>query len=212
MTTGREVPPALAPPAAVWRAMVAEWARFADRERFRLRPTGPGPILDVGCGSDKFPGAVGLDRSPDTAADVVADLDEFPYPLDDDSFGQILCQDVIEHVTDPLRTLTELHRIARPGGRIHIRTPHYSSVLAYSDATHRHYLSAYGLRLLAEPLFGHYPGPPLRVVDISLQFWPVWRLLGVSALANLRPLLYETYFAFRFPAMNIRAEFEVLKP
>ena len=48
-----------------------------------LRPSGPGRVLDVGCGSKKYPGAVGLDLSADTDADVVHDLDAFPYPLED---------------------------------------------------------------------------------------------------------------------------------
>ncbi len=41
-------------------------------------------------------------------------LDEFPYPIEDNSFDQILLQDVIEHVADPYRVFAELHRIARP--------------------------------------------------------------------------------------------------
>ena len=34
--------------------------------------------LDVGCGSKKYPGSVGLDISADTDADVVHDLDVLP--------------------------------------------------------------------------------------------------------------------------------------
>ena len=66
-----------------------------------LRPSGPGRVLDVGCGSKKYPGAVGIDLSADTDADVVHDLDVFPYPLEDASFDQILMQDVLEHVREP---------------------------------------------------------------------------------------------------------------
>src|SRR5207253_10636405 len=40
-------------------------------EYYRLRPTGRGAVLDVGCGSDKYPGAIGIDISEDTEADVV---------------------------------------------------------------------------------------------------------------------------------------------
>ena len=65
---------------------------------YRLRPSGRGPILDVGCGNAKYPGAFGLDISPDTQADLVCDLNEHPYALEESSFDQILCQDVIEHV------------------------------------------------------------------------------------------------------------------
>lgn len=186
-------------------------ARHTDPHRFDLRPTGPGRVLDVGCGSAKYPDAVGLDISPQTAADVVHDLDVFPYPLEDDSFDQVLMQDVIEHLRDPIAVIEELVRVCRPGARIQLRTPHFSSMLAYSDPTHRHYLGAEAIRSLAEPRFAHYTDVRLRVVHITIDLWLPFRALGIGWLANRFPIPYESYFAFRFPAMNIRAELEVLK-
>jgi SAM-dependent methyltransferase len=189
-------------------------ARFIERltraERFVLRPSGPGDVLDVGCGATKWPGSVGLDISADTAADVVHDLDEFPYPFEDSRFDQVLMQDVLEHVREPIRVFDELHRICRPGARIHVRTPHFSSLLAYSDPTHRHYFSAEALRTLAEPRFSHYTAVRMRVVHVTLDLWLPFRAIGIEWLANRFTMPYERYLAFRFPAMNIRAEFEVL--
>lgn len=186
-------------------------AAAIDPHQFDLRPTAPGQILDIGCGSAKTPGAVGLDISADTDADIVHDLDVFPYPIDDDSFDQILMQDVIEHVAEPYKVVAELHRIARPGARIQLRTPHYSSVLAYGDPTHRHYFGSIAIRALADPRFAHYTEVRFRVVHVTLDLWLPFRLLGIGKLANRFPDVYEKYFAFRFPAMNLRAEFEVVK-
>jgi SAM-dependent methyltransferase len=184
--------------------------RITAPERFDLRPSGPGRVLDIGCGSAKFPDAVGLDISPDTDADVVHDLDVFPYPFADDSFDQVLMQDVLEHVREPIKVIDELHRICRPGARIHLRTPHFSSVLAYSDPTHLHYFSADAIRTLANPRFAHYTPVRLRVVHVTIDLWFPFRALGIGRLANRFPMPYEAYFAFRFPAMNIRAELELL--
>jgi SAM-dependent methyltransferase len=189
----------------------AALASATDPHQFDLRPTGPGTVLDIGCGSAKFPGAVGLDISADTDADIVHDLDVFPYPIADASFDQILLQDVIEHVAQPIRVFEELHRIARPGARIQLRTPHFSSALAYGDPTHRHYLSTIAIRSLAEPRFAHYTDVRFREVHVTLDLWLPFRLSGIAALANRFQLPYESYFAFRFPTMNIRAEFEVVK-
>lgn len=191
----------------------ALWKRMTNPHQFDLIPTGAGAILDVGCGSAKTSGAVGLDMSPDTHADIVHNLDVFPYPIDDLSFDQILLQDVIEHVREPIRVFEELHRVARPGARIQLRTPHFSSVLAYGDPTHRHYFSTIAIRSLAEPRFAHYTNANarFRVVHVTLDMWLPFRMTGFSSLANRLPDVYEKYLAFMFPTMNIRAEFEVVK-
>jgi SAM-dependent methyltransferase len=185
---------------------------LTDPHQFDLAPSGPGAVLDVGCGSAKVPGAVGLDISSSTAADIVHDLDEFPYPIADASFDQILLQDVIEHVKEPIRVFEELHRIARPGARIQLRTPHFSSALAYGDPTHRHYFSTIAIRSLAEPRFAHYTDVRFRVVHVSLDMWLPFRACGIAVLVNRFQETYEKYLAFIFPTMNVRAEFEVLKP
>jgi SAM-dependent methyltransferase len=186
-------------------------ARLTDPSQFELRPSTGGPLLDVGCGSKKHAGAVGIDRSPDTDADVVHDLDTVPWPLDDSSFAEIVLQDVIEHLSDPYAVFAELHRVGRPGARVLVRTPHFSSALAYSDPTHLHWFSAAAIRALAEPGFAHYSSARFAVRHVTLDLWLPFRAVGMAALANRWTDVYERYFAFRFPAMNIRAELEVLK-
>jgi SAM-dependent methyltransferase len=184
---------------------------LTDPHQFDLKPSGPGRVLDVGCGSAKIPGAVGLDIAKDTDADIVHDLNVFPYPLDDASFDHVVMQDVLEHVEDPIAVVTELHRILRGGGHLHLRTPHFSSLLAYSDPSHRHYFSALAIRSLAEPRFAYYTRARFHIIHVTLDLWLPFRLTGVAALANRFPDTYEKYLAFHLPAMNIRAQFAAIK-
>lgn len=185
--------------------------RLTDPHQFDLAPYARGQALDLGCGSAKAPGALGLDVSADTDADIVHDLDQFPYPLDDDRFDSVLMQDVIEHLDEPIRVMEEVHRVLRPGGRVHIRTPHFSSALAYGDPTHRHLFSMDAIRSLAQPGFAHYTAVRFNVIHVTVDLWLPFRLVGLGALANRFPTGYEKYLAFRFPAMNIRAELEAIK-
>ena len=48
-------------------------------------------ILDVGCGLNKYPNAIGLDYNPKTGADVIHDLAVVPYPFEDNEFDVIVC-------------------------------------------------------------------------------------------------------------------------
>ena len=186
-------------------------ARFTDPSQFNLRPSGPGQVLDIGCGNRKYPGAIGMDISGDTEADIIHDLDVYPWPLEDDSVDQVLMQDVIEHIAEPYRLMAELHRICRSDARVQLRTPHYSSVLAYSDPTHRHAFSALGIRSLAEPGFSHYSAARFDVISVTIDTWLPYRLLGIGKVANRWTDVYERYAAFTFTSMNVRAEFRVLK-
>jgi SAM-dependent methyltransferase len=186
--------------------------RLTDPHQFDLVASGRGRVLDVGCGSAKAPGAVGLDISPDTEADIVHDLNVFPYPIEDSSFDHVLMQDVLEHVDHPVRVLEELHRVLRSGGRLQLRTPHFSSLLAYSDPTHKHYFSTLAIRSFAEPRFAHYGDARFELAHVTIDLWLPFRLTGIAALANRFPEVYEKYFAFWFPAMNLRAELIALKP
>lgn len=121
-----------------------------------------------------------------------------------------MAQDVIEHVKEPIRVFEEFHRIARRGALVQLRTPHFSSVLAYGDPTHRHYFSTIAIRSLAEPRFAHYTNVRFRVISIKLDVRFPFRVLGLGLLANRFPDAYEKYLAFRFPTMNMRAVLEVL--
>ena len=67
------------------------------------------------------------------------------------------------------------------------------------------------MRSLATPRFEHYTHVRFRIIHVTMDLWTPFRLLGISSLANRFPEVYEKYFAFRFPAMNLRAEFAALK-
>ncbi len=54
-------------------------------------------------------------------ADIVASLDALPVP--DASFDAVLNTQVLEHVTDPVKVASELHRVLVPGGRLWLTAP-----------------------------------------------------------------------------------------
>jgi 2-polyprenyl-3-methyl-5-hydroxy-6-metoxy-1,4-benzoquinol methylase len=56
----------------------------------------------------------------------VANL-ERPFPLGDNSFDVVVCNQVIEHIVDLDAFVTELVRVTRPGGAVVVATPNLAS-------------------------------------------------------------------------------------
>lgn len=126
---------------------------YDDDRRFaeRLTVQGSAPrIADIGCGRDKYPGAVGIDVVAHPGVDIVHNLDSVPWPVDDSSFDLVLCNHLVEHVDDFVATIREFHRILKPGGYLITRTPHYSHVDSYVDPTHRRHLTTSSLDYFVE--------------------------------------------------------------
>lgn len=174
-------------------------------------------ILDVGCGANKEPGAIGIDRLPLPSVDIIHDLDVYPYPLSDNSFDRIVLNNSIEHVDDPIRVLVELHRIARDGAIIHIETPHYSSCDYYTDPTHKHPFSSRTFDYLVTGTrlnkFRYSEHTKFDKVSVRLTFLTGLPLLDRMSerLVNRWQHPYELRFAWIFPARQIIADLRVVK-
>jgi hypothetical protein len=65
--------------------------------------------------------------------------------------------------------MEEIHRVCRPGAIVQLRTPHFSSALAYSDPTHRHYISLAAVRSLADLGFAHYGAARFEVLSARVD-------------------------------------------
>jgi SAM-dependent methyltransferase len=102
--------------------------------------------LNLGCGTDIRPGYVNLDSAHLPGVDVVHDLRELPLPLEDGRFAEVVCQDVLEHLPDWPSLVGEIHRVLRPGGRMTMRSPHFTSRAVWLDPTHRSSFSIDTLR------------------------------------------------------------------
>ncbi len=153
-------------------------------------------ILDVGCGWNKTPGAIGLDSNPKAHADIVHDLGAIPYPFPDNEFDEIVCTHVVEHVPDVMALITDLYRIAKPGAHIRIVTPHYTNPDWATDPTHRNHFNSYSFNCFVEDrqLFPFYTEVRLKPVRTYVSLAKLWRVLGLEFIVNLD----QRWPAFRF--------------
>jgi SAM-dependent methyltransferase len=172
-------------------------------------------ILDVGCGTRKAePNAVGIDVSPRSAADIVWDLDEFPWPLETDRFDRIYMSHIIEHVRDVNRTMAEIHRVGRNGADVFVVTPHFSSHNSYTDPTHVRHLAGRSFQYFTGEDFASFTGSNVRfsIEGLDLTFGKNFVLDGVGGWLARRNLeWYERHAAWIFPAQDIRCHLKVRK-
>jgi predicted SAM-dependent methyltransferase len=93
--------------------------------------------LDIGCGGAKQNHWVGMDIRELKGVDIVHNVQDFPYPIPDDSCFQILLSHLWEHIEPKYRIqmMNELWRIMKPDGQLLISVPYYLSY-AGPDALH----------------------------------------------------------------------------
>jgi SAM-dependent methyltransferase len=145
------LPEDLAPPdLKVRREFLLAEVRLGDR------------ALDLGCGAGSFTAvladagatAVGVEiaeaalrraRERNPSLDFRLAPVDGPLPLADNSFDVVWASEVIEHVADTARWLSEVRRVLVPGGRFLLTTPSHGRLP----------IAIGGLERFAEPLGDH---------------------------------------------------------
>jgi ubiquinone/menaquinone biosynthesis C-methylase UbiE len=175
-------------------------------------------VLELGCGNSKTPGAFGVDMNPRSAADLVHNLDVFPYPLEDNAFDKVICKDVLEHVADFVKTLEEVWRVAKPGAIIDVSGPFMSSVNYFSDPTHRRAFTSrsFDYFIPGTDAFAYgYSLAQFRLISVEYDKFDRekrrWHHRWLLERANRNKKTYEDRYAFIYPVFQIYFELEVVK-
>ncbi len=105
--------------------------------------------------------------------------DALALPLADRSADTVLCNQVLEHVPEPLQVLRETHRVLRPGGYLLLTTPQTWGLHLVPHDYFRY--TQFGLRHLAAQA-----GFEILRVDPTSGFW-------ATATQRLSDVIYNTY-------------------
>lgn len=158
-------------------------------------------ILNLGCGADYREGMVNIDYFAERV-DVRHDLNLFPYPFDEDTFDQIRCMNIIEHLDDVVAVMGELHRIARDGARITIRVPHFRSACLYEDITHRHGFAWRTMDVFTDnsSVYGEYSNARYRIIE---RRYTPYKVPVLYSLLSRMPVLTDNLLSKFIPMASI---------
>ncbi len=178
---------------------------------------GNAKALDIGCGGRKLPGSVGMDMLALTGVDVVHNLNTLPWPFPESSFDLVFANHALEHVEDVIATLSEVHRVLKPGGRFVMQVPYFRSVDAYADPTHRHFFTSKTLDyVISGTQSAQYAYTP--AVFTQKGFWYGWPRASKNKLKRaLKRLItrnadvYDQYLSLMFPTECLTWELEAVK-
>lgn len=97
--------------------------------------------LNLGCGFMKLDGYLNVDDSDLVEPDQKIDLNQLPWPFEDDEFQHIVAKDVLEHLGNDKVSLVdiikEMHRVSENGAIWEVQVPHHRCDHAWDDPTHR---------------------------------------------------------------------------
>lgn len=125
-----------------------------------------GLVLDIGCGSLKQLGTVGVDQRAVPGVDVVCDF-ERGLPFKTDSVRAAYSIHSVEHMRDLITFMVDLYRVCAPGARVYIKTPYYTSCKAFLDPTHVRFMTEESFEYFKSP---NYYGLPTNFRTVAIEF------------------------------------------
>lgn len=111
--------------------------------------------IDIGCGSNKKEGFIGIDQYKMPGVDIVLSLGKDKLPFADNSVDEVFCSHTLEHLTnfegkwERTHLFNELYRVMKVGATAQFIFPHWNSQRYYGDPTHKEPFSEMGFFYLS---------------------------------------------------------------
>jgi len=165
-------------------------------------------ILNIGCGFRKIMGAINVDGFAACKPDVLWNLNDTPWPWEDNSIYYIHAYHIFEHIKDWWAAFEECARILQPGGLLEIRVPDATSDSALTYRDHLHVFNLFSFHGTLDALrgrecnswFAEQPAIPFVLkeywrVPFREYFWmPTWLLRFCAK--HMRNFIWEQRFKF----------------
>ncbi len=114
-----------------------------------------GSTLDIGAGLKPFKdyfnssSYTSLDANPNLHPDVIGSI--LNLPAENHSYDSVVCLEVLEHINDTKRAVSEIARVTRSGGTLLLSTPMHWPLHYEPEDYYR--FTPYGLKEILKPYF-----------------------------------------------------------
>tara|TARA_B110000967_G_C18896961_1_gene571431 strand:+ start:814 stop:1359 length:546 start_codon:yes stop_codon:yes gene_type:complete len=167
-------------------------------------------ILDLGCGNKKVPGSIGVDSNDTLDADVIHDLNQFPYPFNDNEFDKVYIDGTLCLLDNAVLVMEEIYRICKKNAMVVIVQPYFRSVWSFADPWIKNYGTVHSFAFYDpdDPICIRYQYSTARFKTLSINFDeyldnPSIIRKIVIKFATRFPRKYEIYLSHFFPLNNI---------
>jgi len=150
--------------------------------------------LNLGCGDDVLDGWENYDKFPCDSRVKEIELEQLPWPFENDYADVVLFSHVLEHLTlHPFSVVKELHRITRPGGIVIVKVPVYCNIVEHIHSHFDRYyfnpivtnpIRVFGVKIKKDSKHGseRYDEKLFRIVDFREHFLSRVLPLSVSRM------------------------------
>lgn len=117
--------------------------------------------IDLGCGTEKEKGFIGVDKSEYSNADIIHDVRK-GLPFCSNSAIEIRAYSFLEHFTNDefIDLMWEIWRVLKPDGKLNLIVPCAPGEVAFKDPTHKMFF--------AKPTFTYFEAGHLRQKQYNL--------------------------------------------
>ncbi|MDD3302623.1 MAG: hypothetical protein PHN31_03630 [Candidatus Gracilibacteria bacterium] len=172
--------------------------------------------LNMGCGKDLKKGYVNVDIVDLPGVDSVYDFEIFPYPFEDNTFEEIFCSHILEHISDLGKVIEEFTRIGKNLCQIKVKVPYFASPNAYGDYTHKRSFNTNTFNYFNNECY--YNNAEILIKSYKIHFFSNKTFLKsdkinilIDFFINLFPKIYERFFCYIFPSSEIHYLLEIKK-
>ncbi len=183
--------------------------------------------LEIGCRDNKRARFTRMDIVPLKRIDIVHDMNDVPRPNDENTYEEIVLDDVLDHSNRSLGVLKVLNRVGDDGCIVIISVPHFLCDNMYTNPTHTTFFLSRSFNYFDKSLDYKYNfylpdvNFKIRKVHISFReyfihdgnkpFFNPLKWIGIEWLVNKFNRVYEKFFCWILPNGEIYYELKIVK-